>query len=273
MLPISFRHLILPERFPPTTELLDLQPLPVTSLKQAAFQRFYVKRFKYFNAIQTQVFSTLYESDDNVFVGAPTGSGKTVCAELAMLRAFAQQPEAKCVYVAPLQDVCNRVLARWKETFGKGLGKHVFGLTGDMSSDLKLLAHANVVVATPEQWDVLSRRWKQRRHVQNISLFVADDAHMIGADNGPVLEIVCSRMRYMASQLERTLRTIVLSVPVANAREMGSWCGVTSSNVFNFHPSVRPVPLELHVQGFNAAHARASKADGQEFHREVGSKA
>ena len=257
MLPISFRHLILPERFPPTTELLDLQPLPVTSLKQAAFQRFYVKRFKYFNAIQTQVFSTLYESDDNVFVGAPTGSGKTVCAELAMLRAFAQQPEAKCVYVAPLQDVCNRVLARWKETFGKGLGKHVFGLTGDMSSDLKLLAHANVVVATPEQWDVLSRRWKQRRHVQNISLFVADDAHMIGADNGPVLEIVCSRMRYMASQLERTLRTIVLSVPVANAREMGSWCGVTSSNVFNFHPSVRPVPLELHVQGFNAAHATA----------------
>ena len=83
VLPISFRHLILPERFPPTTELLDLQPLPVTSLKQAAFQRFYVKRFKYFNAIQTQVFSTLYESDDNVFVGAPTGSGKTVCAELA----------------------------------------------------------------------------------------------------------------------------------------------------------------------------------------------
>merc|ERR1719281_164796 len=50
VLPVSFRHLILPEKFPPTTELLDLQPLPVTSLKQAAFQRFYVKRFKYFNA-------------------------------------------------------------------------------------------------------------------------------------------------------------------------------------------------------------------------------
>jgi pre-mRNA-splicing helicase BRR2 len=32
-LPLSFRHLILPEKYPPPTELLDLQPLPVTSLK------------------------------------------------------------------------------------------------------------------------------------------------------------------------------------------------------------------------------------------------
>ncbi|EGD81008.1 ASCC3L1 protein [Salpingoeca rosetta] len=257
VLPISFRHLILPERFPPTTELLDLQPLPVTALKKPAYQRFYVNRFKYFNAIQTQVFNALYDSDDNVFVGAPTGSGKTVCAELAMLRSFSQNPNAKCIYVAPLQEVCNRMLPAWKEMFGKGLGKTVVGLTGDMSADLKLLASANVVVATPEQWDVLSRRWKQRRHVQNIALFIVDDAHMIGAENGPVLEIVCARMRYMASQLERRLRTIMLAVPVANAREMGSWCGVSGSNVFNFHPTVRPVPLELHVQGFNAAHATA----------------
>jgi hypothetical protein len=31
-LPMSFRHLLLPEKFPPRTELLDLQPLPVTAL-------------------------------------------------------------------------------------------------------------------------------------------------------------------------------------------------------------------------------------------------
>lgn len=32
-LPVSFRHLILPEKYPPPTELLDLQPLPVTALR------------------------------------------------------------------------------------------------------------------------------------------------------------------------------------------------------------------------------------------------
>ncbi|GJY89749.1 DExH-box ATP-dependent RNA helicase DExH12-like protein, partial [Tanacetum coccineum] len=33
VLPDSFRHLILPEKYPPPTELLDLQPLPVTALR------------------------------------------------------------------------------------------------------------------------------------------------------------------------------------------------------------------------------------------------
>ncbi len=35
---ISFQHLILPERHPPHTDLLDLQPLPVTALNHAGFQ-------------------------------------------------------------------------------------------------------------------------------------------------------------------------------------------------------------------------------------------
>ena len=37
-LPVSFRHLILPEKNPPPTELLDLQPLPVSALRYDDFQ-------------------------------------------------------------------------------------------------------------------------------------------------------------------------------------------------------------------------------------------
>ena len=40
----------------------------------------------------------------------------------------------------------------------------------------------NVIVSTPEQWDVLSRRWKQRKNVQNVHLFVMDEAHLIGGE-------------------------------------------------------------------------------------------
>ena len=54
VLPVSFRHLILPEKFPPPTELLDLQPLPVSALRNPAFETLYQDRFPYFNPIQTQ---------------------------------------------------------------------------------------------------------------------------------------------------------------------------------------------------------------------------
>lgn len=39
-------------------------------------------------------------------------------------------------------------------------------------------------VATPERWDNTSRRWKQRKNVQAVKLFVVDDVHMIGGSNG-----------------------------------------------------------------------------------------
>lgn len=52
-LPVSFRHLILPEKYPPPTELLDLQPLPVSALRNAAFEELY-QNFPFFNPIQTQ---------------------------------------------------------------------------------------------------------------------------------------------------------------------------------------------------------------------------
>ncbi len=54
VLPVSFRHLILPEKYPPPTELLDLQPLPITALRNPAFEALY-RGFKTFNPIQTQV--------------------------------------------------------------------------------------------------------------------------------------------------------------------------------------------------------------------------
>ncbi|KAK8976431.1 hypothetical protein V6N11_013567 [Hibiscus sabdariffa] len=70
VLPISFRHLILPEKYPPPTELLDLQPLPVTALRNPSYEALY-QDFKHFNPVQTQVFTVLYNTDDNVLLAAP----------------------------------------------------------------------------------------------------------------------------------------------------------------------------------------------------------
>lgn len=71
---ISFKHLILPDQHAPHTELLDLDPLPVTALKNAQFESLY--SFSHFNPIQTQIFHCLYHTDNNCLLGAPTGRVK-----------------------------------------------------------------------------------------------------------------------------------------------------------------------------------------------------
>jgi pre-mRNA-splicing helicase BRR2 len=45
---------------------------------------------------------------------------------------------------------------------------------------LLLLPQGNIVIATPEKWDMLSRRWRQRRFVKETALFIVDELHLIG---------------------------------------------------------------------------------------------
>ncbi|XP_023876116.2 DExH-box ATP-dependent RNA helicase DExH12 [Quercus suber] len=259
VLPVSFRHLILPEKYPPPTELLDLQPLPVTALRNPAYEALY-KDFKHFNPVQTQVFTVLYNTDDNVLVAAPTGSGKTICAEFAILRNYQKGPESvmRVVYIAPLEALAKERYRNWERKFGKGgLKMRVVELTGETATDLKLLEKGQIIISTPEKWDALSRRWKQRKHVQQVSLFIVDELHLIGGQGGPILEVGVSRMRYIASQVENKIRIVALSTSLANAKDLGEWIGATAHGLFNFPPGVRPVPLEIHIQGVDIANFEA----------------
>ena len=73
----------------------------------------------------TQTFNVLYNSDENVLIGAPPSSGKSLCAEFAILRLFGNKPaeggSGRCVYIAPFQSVAETVYARWHNKFS-GLG-------------------------------------------------------------------------------------------------------------------------------------------------------
>lgn len=257
--PISFKNLIPPEKYF-TTELLDLQRLPISSLKHDAFIQIYENTaMTHLNVVQTQCFNALFQTDLNTLVSAPAGTGKLFCAELAVLREFSKDTYGKIVMICSVREKVANVLSQWQETFGRGLGKQVNAFIGDMATDVKILANSDIVIATPEQWDVLSRRWKKQRLIQNVSLFIVYDLHMIGSPEiGPAIEVIVSRMRYISQQLkdglglQHQMRIVALAASVANAKDIGDWIGCTNSSFFAFKPEDRPVPLELHTQGFES---------------------
>lgn len=253
-LAVSFDKLVLPEKFPAHTPLLDLQAVPVSALKRQDYQGLYPKWQK-FNKVQTQVFSSLFSTNDSVFIGAPTGTGKTVCAEFAILRHWASQGRGRAVYIAPFQELVDQRLADWKERLGKVAGgKQIVKLTGETTADLKILELGDLILATPAQWDVLSRQWQRRKNVQTVLLFIADELHMLGGQGGFIYEIIVSRMHYIALQTENNMRIVGLSVSLSNARDIGEWIGATKHTIYNFSPQVRLVPLELHIQSFSIPH-------------------
>ena len=248
MLPLTFHDLILPEVYPPYTDLLEVQPLPIKALKEPLFEKLY--KFSHFNPIQTQIFHCLYHTDNNVLLGAPTGSGKTIAAEIAMFRVFKQYPTQKIVYIAPLKALVRERMKDWKIRFEEQLGKKVIELTGDVSPDIKVIANANIIITTPEKWDGISRSWQTRLYVKNVALIIIDEIHLLGEDRGPVLEVIISRTNFISSHTLKKLRVIGLSTALANAVDLANWLGIKEMGLYNFRPSVRPVPLDIHITGF-----------------------
>ena len=247
--PVSFQHLIRPDTESLYTDLLDLQPLPIAALKNPLLEDIYGQRFQFFNPMQTQIFHTLYYTSANVLLGSPTGSGKTVAAELAMWWAFRERPNSKVVYIVPLKALVRERVQDWQKRLTRQMGLKLVELTGDNTPDTRTIRDADIIITTPEKWDGISRSWQTRGYVRQVSLVVIDEIHLLGGDRGPILEIIVSRMNYIASQMKESVRIIGMSTACANAVDLGNWLGV-KEGLFNFRHSVRPVPLEIFIDGF-----------------------
>lgn len=246
---VSFQHLIRPDTESVYTDLLDLQPVPLTALKNPALEEIYGKRFQYFNPMQSQIFHCMYHTNANVLLGSPTGSGKTIACELAMWWAFRENPGSKVVYIAPMKALVRERVQDWGKRLALPMGIKLVELTGDNTPDTRTIRDADIIITTPEKWDGISRSWQTRDYVRKVSLVIIDEIHLLGGDRGPILEIIVSRMNYIASQKKGSVRLVGMSTACANASDLGNWLGV-KEGLFNFRHSVRPVPLEIYIDGF-----------------------
>lgn len=57
-----------------------------------------------------------------MFIGAPNGSGKLICAEFALLRHFDNNPEHKAVYVTSIEDLAQKVCLLFMLVYTSFLG-------------------------------------------------------------------------------------------------------------------------------------------------------
>ncbi|KAK1375929.1 DEAD domain-containing protein [Heracleum sosnowskyi] len=94
----------------PGEKLIEIKELD--DFAQAAFQG-----YKSLNRIQSRIFQTTYNTNENILVCAPTGAGKTNIAMIAVLHEIGQhfkdgylhKDEFKIVYVAPMKALAAEV--------------------------------------------------------------------------------------------------------------------------------------------------------------------
>ena len=207
-------------------------------------------------------------------------------------------PNSKCVYIAPLKSLARERLKEWTARLSKRpLHWKVLELSGDTHHDSRALNSADVLVCTPEKWDLISRGWrgseasgsdtiqnKGKQFIKDVRLLIIDEIHLLGEERGAVLEAIVSRTRFISKFVEQEnkatanednshsnsningnneiIRIVGLSTAIANPYDLGDWIGIdvkghgvdAKKGLFNFRPSVRPIPMVVHVSGFSGRH-------------------
>jgi len=80
-------------------------------------------------------------------------------------------------------------------------------LTGDMQLSKKELAETQMIVTTPEKWDVVTRKGGDVAMAALVRLLIIDEVHLLNDERGPVIETLVSRTLRQARRSAPSLRT------------------------------------------------------------------
>ena len=200
--------------------------------------------FERFNRMQHEALPALVERDENVVVSAPTASGKTVLAELAICRALDAGETA--LFIAPLRALTNEKEAEW-ERF-ESLGYSVYVVTGERDLNSRRAERADVLVMTPEKVDSATRKHDSPKYefITDVACCVIDEVHLLDADRrGSVLEIAIARLRRLCDP-----RVVALSATMGNVRDVAEWLDAPPECTFDFGDEFRPVDLHADVKTY-----------------------
>ncbi|WP_222920417.1 DEAD/DEAH box helicase [Natrinema sp. SYSU A 869] len=209
--------------------------------------------FEEFNRMQREALPALLESEANVVASAPTASGKTALAELAICKSLADGGTA--LFIAPMRALTNEKEDDWDRF--EDLDYSVYVVTGERDLNPRRARRADILVMTPEKLDSATRKHDSRRYdfVTDIDVCVIDEVHLLDADRrGSVLEVTISRLRRLCDP-----RIVALSATMPNIDDVAAWLDAPEETTFEFGEEYRPVELNAGVKTYT--HGDNSFAD------------
>jgi len=170
----------------------------------------------------------------SVLVSAPTASGKTLIATLAII-SYLSKNKGKVIYLSPLRALAAEKFLEFKKLEKISIGNEIkVGIsTGDYENIEKKLEKSNVLILTNEKMDSIIRHGAE--WIDEIGLVISDEIHLIGDDSrGPTLEMILTQLK----ELEQKPQILGLSATITNSNEIANWLGCKLVD-----NEWRPVPL------------------------------
>lgn len=168
----------------------------------------------------------------SVVVSAPTGSGKTLVGETAILTALARGEKA--IYTTPLKALSNQKLREFQKIFGKRR-------CGLKTGDVDINGDADVMIMTTEILRNMlyssAAGGRDDDRLSDVSIIVLDEVHYLSdPGRGTVWE---ETIIYCPSRIQ----LLCLSATVGNPEDLSGWIEEVHGPCDTIVSSYRPVPL------------------------------
>ncbi|XP_077623707.1 DNA polymerase theta [Crocuta crocuta] len=199
----------------------------------------------------------------NLVYSAPTSAGKTLVAELLMLKRVLEMRK-KALFILPFVSVAKEKKYYLQSLFQE-VGINVDGYMGS-ASPTRRFSSLDIAVCTIERANGLINRLIEDNKMDLLGMVVVDELHMLGdSHRGYLLELLLTKICYithksvscqadLASPLSNAVQIVGMSATLPNLELVASWL-----NAELYHTSFRPVPLLESVKIGNSIYDSSMK--------------
>nr|XP_014685094.2 DNA polymerase theta isoform X1 [Equus asinus] len=199
----------------------------------------------------------------NLVYSAPTSAGKTLVAELLILKRVLEMRK-KALFILPFVSVAKEKKYYLQSLFQE-VGIKVDGYMGS-TSPTGPFSSLDIAVCTIERANGLVNRLIEENKMDLLGMVVVDELHMLGdSHRGYLLELlltkICyitqksaSRQAHLSSPLSDAVQIVGMSATLPNLELVASWL-----NAELYHTNFRPVPLLESVKIGNSIYDSSMK--------------
>ncbi|XP_006884376.1 PREDICTED: DNA polymerase theta [Elephantulus edwardii] len=199
----------------------------------------------------------------NLVYSAPTSAGKTLVAELLLLKRVLEMKK-KALFILPFVSVAKEKKYYLQNLFQE-IGIKVDGYMGS-TSPTGPFSSVDIAVCTIERANGLINRLMGENKMDLLGMVVVDELHMLGdAHRGYLLELLLTKVCYLTQKLascqpdlagphSNAVQIVGMSATLPNLKCVASWL-----NAELYHTDFRPVPLLEAVKIGNSVYDSSMK--------------
>ncbi len=182
------------------------------------------KKIENLSEIQMQGLEYLAQNKSHfkVVINSPTGSGKTLIAEVAAYNQLIRREKNRVAYLVPYKALATQKSDDFHSLFNDSLnlGLNINEITGDEIISPQEALNLDLAIFTYEMFDYYQRNYSS--FIDNLGLVIIDELDFIGEEErGFILEISLTRLKINHSQIS----LLGISATISNSDDIQAWLG------------------------------------------------